>query len=172
MKRCPQCHQTFEEEWLSFCTDDGTTLIDDGLSSSEPPPTVMAPTPSDQAGWNVPSAELPPSSPEWRPPERVAQEWRPPPPPLHVQPPNKSLATASMVLGLISVTVGWLCFGPIPGIAAIILGAVALSQIKKNPDRVTGTSMAWTGIITGGVTVLIYLGFMIFYVIIAIAANA
>lgn len=77
-----------------------------------------------------------------------------------------------MILGIISVTVGWLCFGPIPGIASIILGAVALSQIKKTPDRVTGKQMAWAGIITGSVTVLLYVGVMIFYIFVVILANA
>ena len=76
-----------------------------------------------------------------------------------------------MILGIISVTVGWLCMGPIPGVAAIILGAVALSQIKKAPDRVGGKQMAWIGVVTGGLTVLIYAGLMIFYIVVAIAAN-
>ena len=76
-----------------------------------------------------------------------------------------------MVLGLISVTIGWLCFGPLPGIAAVILGAVSLSQMKKTPERVGGKQMAWTGIIAGGITVLLYAGLMIFYILIAVAAN-
>ena len=172
MKRCPTCHKTFEEQWLSFCTDDGTTLIDEYVAPSEPPPTIMATAEPYAPAWNLPSAELPPSSPEWRPPQRAVPEWQPPPPPSYVQPQNKNLATASMILGIISVTVGWLCFGPIPGIASIILGAVALSQMKKTPERVGGKQMAWTGIITGGVTVLLYIGIMIFYVFVIVAANA
>lgn len=172
MKRCPTCNQTFEEEWLGFCTQDGTTLIDEYVASSEPPPTIMAPAQPDTPTWNIPSGDLPPSSPAWRPAERAVPAWRPPPPPTHVQPQNKNLATASMILGIISVTVGWLCFGPIPGIASIILGAVALSQIKKTPELVGGKQMAWVGVITGSVTVLLYIGIMIFYVFIIVAANA
>ena len=77
-----------------------------------------------------------------------------------------------MVLGILSITVGWFCFGPIPAIIAIILGLVALSQMKKNPDHFGGQPFAWTGIITGGAMLLIYGGIMIFYVImIAIAAS-
>lgn len=171
MKRCPTCHQTFEEDWLSFCTRDGTTLIDEYVASSEPPPTVIAPAQLDPPAWNTPSADLPPSSPEWRPPQRAVPEWQPPPPPPYVQPQSKSIASAAMVLGIISVTIGWLCFGPLPGIAAIILGAVALSQMKKTPDRVGGKQMAWIGIVTGGVTVLLYIGIMIFYIFVMVAAN-
>lgn len=168
MKRCPTCNQTFEEEWLSFCTRDGTTLIDEYVASSEPPPTTMASIQPDAPAWNTPSADLPPSSPEWRPPQRAAREWKPPPPPFYVQPQSKSLATASMVFGIMSVTVGWLCMGPLFAIAAIVLGALSLSQIKKTPERVGGKQMAWTGVITGGLAIL---GIMIFYVFVIVATN-
>ncbi len=168
MKRCPTCNLTFEENWLSFCTEDGTTLIDEYVASSEPPLTIMAPA-SDAPAWNTSSAELPPSSPAWRPPpQRAVPEWQPPPPPSYVQPQNKSLATASMILGIISVTVGWLCMGPLFAIAAIVLGAVALSQIKKTPERVGGMQMAWTGVVTGSLAVV---GILIFYVFVIIASN-
>ena len=172
MKRCPTCNLTFQEEWLSFCTQDGTTLIDDAVTPVRPSPLITAAAEPDAPAGNTPSAELPPSSPEWRPPQRDVQEWQPPPPPSYIQPQSKSLATASMVLGIVSVTVGWLCFGPIPGIASIILGGVALSQMKKAPERVGGKQMAWIGVITGSVTVLLYAGLMIFYIVVAIAANA
>jgi hypothetical protein len=168
MKRCPTCNLTFEEDWLSFCTQDGTTLIDDAVSPSQPPPTLMAPAQPDAPAWNTPSAELTPSAPEWRPPQRAVPEWKPPPPPLYAQPQNKSLATASMILGILSVTVGWLCMGPLFAIAAIVLGAVALSQIKKTPERVGGKPMAWTGVITGSLGVL---GIIIFYVFVIVVGN-
>ena len=61
----------------------------------------------------------------------------------------------------------------IPATIAIVLGLVALSQMKKNPEHFGGQPFAWTGIITGGLMLLIYGGIMIFYVImIAIAASA
>lgn len=166
MKRCPICNQTFEEEWLSFCTQDGTTLIEESISAHEPPPTIMAPPP-ELSSLSAPSPVAPPAD-QWQPPPPA---WQPPPPPAFAQPPNKSLATASLIIGIISVTVGWLCLGPIPGIAAIILGAVALSQMKKYPDRVGGKQSAVIGIVTGSITVLIYIGFMIFYIVVMIAAN-
>ena len=28
MKRCPTCNQQFTDEWLTFCTQDGTSLVD------------------------------------------------------------------------------------------------------------------------------------------------
>ncbi|HZI49236.1 MAG TPA: DUF4190 domain-containing protein, partial [Pyrinomonadaceae bacterium] len=145
-------------------------------ASNEPPPTVLAPSQPDpsaaQPTWVTPSAELPSSPAQWRPPEPATPIWQPPPPPAYAQQENKSLAIAAMVIGIISVSVGWLCLGPIPGVAAIIMGAVALSQIKKTPDRVGGKPMAVVGVVTGSVTVLIYAGIMIFYLVVLIAANS
>jgi hypothetical protein len=174
MKRCPSCNETFVEEWLSFCTRDGSTLIEDAGPASEPPPTIMASPPAvpklGQANLNLPAAEYgAPVRQFGEPPIQPA--WQPPPPPSYARPQNKGLATASMVLGILSITVGWFCFGPIPAVAAIVLGLVALSQMKKNPDHFGGQPFAWTGIITGGLMLLIYGGIMLFYVImIAIAA--
>src|SRR5690242_9200544 len=176
MIRCPTCNQTVTEDWLSVRTQDGTTLVEESTASNEPPLTILAPPQSDasaaQPTWVTPSAELPPSAPQWQPPEPATPIWQPPPPPTYAQPENKSLATAAMVIGIVSVTVGWLCLGPIPGIAAIIMGAVALSQIKKTPDRVGGKPMAVVGVVTGSVTVLIYAGIMVFYIVVLIAANS
>jgi len=75
-----------------------------------------------------------------------------------------------MVIGIISATVGWLCLGPIPGVLAIILGAVALSQIKKNPERNAGGQLAWIGIATGTLTVVVYVIFFLIYIIALIAS--
>ena len=169
MKRCPSCNQTFDEEWLSFCTNDGTTLIEDPGSVSEPPPTIVAPPPlvprPEHANVDLPAAEYGAPVRQYAEPS-IQPEWQPPPPPTYAQPQSKGLATASMVVGIASVA----CLGPVPGIVAIILGLVALSQIKKNPDHMGGQSFAWTGIITGGVTVLVYGVIMIFYVILIASA--
>lgn len=75
---------------------------------------------------------------------------------------------ASMILGIISITIGWLCFGPLLAIAAIVTGAIALSQIKKTPERVGGKQMALIGVVTGSLAVL---GIMIFYVFVLVAGN-
>ena len=172
MRRCPTCNQTFEEDWLTFCTQDGTTLVDDSTPSSEPPPTILAPEAAgspvggEQATWNLSAAEQVVSAPHWQP-QPAAPMWQPPPPPINLQPPNKSLATAAMIVGILSV----LCLGPIPAIFAIVLGGMSLSQINKEPTRVGGKQMAWAGIITGGVSIVIYGALIILYIIV-IAANA
>lgn len=137
---------------------------------SRPPLTVQAPPaatdPNNQVTWNLP-ADPGGAGARLQPPPKAA--WQPPPPPAYAQPPSKSLAIASMILGIISITVGWMCFGPIPAIAAIVLGGVSLSQIKKNPDRVTGRPLALTGVITGSLALVMFAVVMVIYVFAAIA---
>lgn len=43
MKRCPQCHQTYTDETLKFCRDDGTLLQDNNSSSTESSDTLLLP---------------------------------------------------------------------------------------------------------------------------------
>ena len=64
-----------------------------------------------------------------------------------------------MVCGIFSVTIGWCCYsGTITSLASIILGIVALNQIKNQPELQSGKSMAIVGIVLGAA----------YYVIIAI----
>jgi hypothetical protein len=92
--------------------------------------------------------------------------WQPPPPPAVYprQQPTQGLALASMVVGVLSMF-GLFCLGPIPGIAALILGLVALSQIKKAPDQNTGKPLAIVGVVTGSFSILIFVGWLVFVMI-------
>ena len=59
-----------------------------------------------------------------------------------------------MLTGLLGLVLG--CFGPLPGVAAVVLGWIALSQIKRMPDAVGGKPMAIIGIVTGALTIVFY----------------
>jgi type II secretory pathway pseudopilin PulG len=66
---------------------------------------------------------------------------------------RKGLAVASLILGIISIpTLGLLGVG---AITAIVLGAVAISRIKKDPATYGGKGMAIGGIITSAVALLL-----------------
>lgn len=43
MKRCPTCQRTFEDDSLTYCLDDGTPLVSEASSDSEP--TLVSPSP-------------------------------------------------------------------------------------------------------------------------------
>src|ERR1051326_7196845 len=93
MKYCPQCKRQFEEPWLSFCSDDGTPLIQDLTPPKDPnwDPTIREPNrettydnpperkaqclprhPPMRGGWIAPDERPPMTPPVWQPP--------PPPP--------------------------------------------------------------------------------------------
>ena len=70
---------------------------------------------------------------------------------------RKGLAIASLVLGIISIpTLGLLVVG---AITAIVLGAIALGRIKKEPATYGGKGMAIVGIISSAVSLLLIAGF-------------
>jgi hypothetical protein len=71
------------------------------------------------------------------------------PPPLPGIPPTSGLAVWSLVLGILGVA---LCFGPLTGIPALILGIIALNRINSDPDKFGGKGLAIGGIVMGGVS--------------------
>ena len=90
----------------------------------------------------------PPAMPQQQRP--IAPVWQPPPAPFRPPPqPQTGLAVASLVLGLVSITVGWCYVGMLTSPVAIIMGIIALVQIKNNPTQYGGKPLAITGIVTG-----------------------
>ncbi|MGB7923632.1 MAG: DUF4190 domain-containing protein [Pyrinomonadaceae bacterium] len=188
MKRCPACDQTYTDDALSFCINDGTALVSDRPSSYNPQATIMSPPPSvtemppygdagptdwsaprysPPADLNAPGAWIPPPAPgSWQQPMGA------PPPGMHpgVMRPaqqQQGLAVASLICGVISITLGLICGGPVLGTAAIILGIIALLQIKNDPRRYGGKGLAIAGIITGGLWIL----FGVFFLLILIGGS-
>ena len=168
MKYCPQCKRQFNEEWLSFCSDDGTPLIQELTPAADPnwDPQIREPKvktederetqwlprePPLPGGWIAPD-ERPPMTPgPWTP--------APPPAPLPYVPfrtqKSQGLALASMITGILGLFM-FGCFFPIPGIVAFVLGLVSLSQIKKSPEKFGGKPYATAGMIMGGISILVF----------------
>jgi hypothetical protein len=160
MKRCPTCNQTFDEDWLSFCTNDGTTLIENSPATSEPAPTIMSPAPpppsnpSEPANWNSPSGWDAPSGGfgygQFPAQQRSPPVWEPPRPPAYDYGPTQGMAVASLVTGIFSITIGLCCYlGVISSPVAICLGIYSINQIKNSPDKFTGRPFAIAGIVMG-----------------------
>jgi hypothetical protein len=174
MKRCPKCNQVFTDEWLTFCTQDGTSLVAVETSSSEPPPTLVRPemppsvSPLEQPTLDMPGSPRPPPA-VYSPPQITPSGWTTPPPPPYPVSQEKNLALVSMILGIVSIPLNFCCYiGVIIAPVAIGLGIYSLSQIKKDPQRHGGKGMAIAGIIGGALSfvslliiILIYgLGFL------------
>jgi hypothetical protein len=171
MKHCPACNTTFADDELIYCTDDGTVLVPgDGSYNSESqatrafadqPPTVAMPPPR-PTQYGVGASSNQPQQPQpygWA--NSSPPAWVPPPvqqfAPLPVrQQQTQNMAIVSLVLGIASITFGWICGGLILAPAAVILALVALSQVKRNPAQYGGKPMALGGLITGGIVLLVH----------------
>ena len=172
MKRCPTCNREFTDEWLTFCTQDGTSLVEVQSVAPEPPPTFAYPpipptvARSEEPTLDYPDAYTPPPVPAMARPTSP-QGWQPPPPPFVPAQQQQTMAAVSLALGIISITIGWCCsFGILTAPVAIALGIAALVQIKNNPSRYAGKGMAIGGIATGGV----YIAFLLLLIVIYGAA--
>jgi hypothetical protein len=176
MKYCPLCKRQFNEAWLSFCSDDGTPLIQELTPPADPNwnPHIRGPkveTPDEQPTQWLPRDPPAPGAwiaPDERPPMKPGP-WTPPPPPSapylpRTQQPSQNLAIASMITAIAGLLMAG-CFGPIPGIVALVLGLVALSQIKKSPEKFGGKPFATAGVIIGGITVMFYVFFLIWVIL-------
>src|SRR5215813_5508218 len=161
MKRCLTCNSSFDDESLSYCTNDGSVLVrEDDLPRpdpqatqlfTEPRPTLKTPPPptARYGPLQPPPQPQPPRPYGWA---NDKPSWTPPPPPGPVaMGPSQGLAVASLVLGLVSMTIGWCCyFGVLTGPIAVGLGIFSLVQIKNQPSQYTGKPLAIVGIVTGG----------------------
>jgi len=165
MKRCPVCNRTFDDPYLSFCPNDGTPLV--RMSPDEAHTVLM----SSQEAESAAAAPNPPSAPQpygWA--NDTPAQWTPPPPPAirgrATQ--QQTLAAASLILGIIGITFGWFCGGPFFALLAIVLGIVAMFQIRKDPVHHGGKPMALIGLILGAIVLVIYLVIMVFWMIMLI----
>lgn len=198
MKRCPTCNRTFLDEHLSYCTDDGTPLVGQAQSSSfDPQATMLDPTPpttkdiSDPPptrafrpdempggwpqphAWSQPSPPTAPAQPSWSAPSTPPAAWTPPPPPggrfaVKKSQPNP-VAIASLAVGVFSMTIGLCCYlGMGAGPIAIVLGAVAMTQMKNSSTESAGKGMAIAGIATGAAS----FGLNLLFIILGIAMSS
>ena len=173
MKYCPQCTRQFTEPWLSFCSDDGTPLIEELQPARDPnwDPKIREPkvdTRSEQETQWLPRQPPVPGAwvaPDERPPMKPGP-WQPPPAPYvnRITPPSQGLALASMIVGILGLAAGG-CLGPIPGIVALVMGLTALSQIKKTPDKVSGKPFATAGVIIGAISTVFYMLLVIWFIL-------
>lgn len=93
------------------------------------------------------------------PPPPPSPAMPPPPVPYGGAQPTNGMAIASLVCGI----VGFLCF--VPAVVAIVLGAIARTQISQTEPPQKGQGMATAGMILGTVWIaLTVVYFVIFFV--------
>lgn len=70
---------------------------------------------------------------------------------------TSGLAVGALVTGILAIPTTCCCsIGSLPlGIAACVLGGIAMSKIKADPQRYGGKGMALAGLICGGISILL-----------------
>jgi hypothetical protein len=172
MKVCPNCNQTYTDESLNFCLNDGSTLTH--LKTDEPPPTILmnsarttSPNFADQPTnfTNQPNFGNAPLS-NWQ------NQSVSPNQPSYMAPPvmaaglNQTLPIISLVLGILAILI--CCYGGFPfGIAAVITGYLGMNNANSNPSQYGGKGLAIAGMVMGAAG----LAFTLVMILLAFAGN-
>src|SRR5689334_21604277 len=141
-----------------FCFKCGASMPDDAticlqcatpvqsVPTAPPPPQARqgGPSPVSNSAW----LNAPPSQTQYPPQQAYPPQAQPNPG--QYQPQTDGKATASLILGILSM----LCFGLLTGLPAIILGHISRGNIEQSRGRLTGAGMALTGLILGYVSIV------------------
>lgn len=161
MKQCPRCNQTYTDDDLNFCLNDGELLT----SFNDAPPTVFMDPPrvTGQTSWQ----SAPPPAP-WQGSQNVQNT--PYSVPTFSQPSrDQTLPTIALVLGILSVLM-ICCYGGIwLGAPAAVVGFLGMRNADSDPTRYGGRGMAIGGMVLGIVSFLAFIGWMVVLVFSSLA---
>jgi hypothetical protein len=177
---CPNCGTENEgtpgsRVTCRACTASFEVPFEQGAAAPTPAPSSNVPSfggrPVQPLGQTPPPAAAPPSqnpylaSPPVRPPPPAPVQpppnvWSPNAPGSFSAPPQpggitNGMAIASLVCGIVG------CCLPFANLAAIITGVVALNQINAGGNSQKGREMAIGGIVLGGLSCLMSVGWLI-----------
>lgn len=152
MKQCPRCNQTYTDDQLNFCLNDGELLTnfaaEPGRYADDAPPTILLDSArvTNPASW--PQGASPPAP--WQPQNMQNQPFGS----SFVQKRDQTLPTIAMILGILSVAL-ICCYGGIwMGLPAAILGFLGMRNADSDPGRYGGRGMAIAGMVMGTISLL------------------
>jgi len=155
MKICPSCRQTYNDDNLNFCLNDGSYL--QPFTANEPKTVLMdEPRITNQTNWEQQNYQ-PPSV--WEGQQSIQNQQ--PNYLTQVGGQSQSLATVSLVLGIFGLLLFCCQLGVPLGAGALITGFIAMNQEKSNPEKYSGRGLAIGGMITGGIALIIGIGYFI-----------
>lgn len=167
MKRCPKCGQIYPESDVNFCLNDGELLSRDVGGGQKPfadddsPPTLLMDPPrvTNQTNWAAPPPPALYQRPDMRAPD-VGGAFS-----ARTQSPDQTMAVVSLALGISSIAMVC-CYGGIwLGVPAAIVGLLALRNIQSDPERNGGRGLAIGGMVTGIITFILSILFLILAVL-------
>lgn len=156
MKRCLKCGQSYLDETLNFCLNDGEMLVVE--TGYAPPPTQFA---DDETPPTLVMNQPRVTNPiDWGPSSLAQQQQGMP----AAQYPHygmasygaakdQTLPTISLALGILSIVL--VCCpggGILLGLPAAIVGFIGLKNTDNNPAKFGGRGMAIAGMVIGIVT--------------------
>lgn len=173
MKQCPRCKQTYSDDQLNFCLEDGELLM---AFTEEPPPARYADDPPPTLLMNEARVTSPTNWPQSTPARPLAS-WQAPQQNLQnpsfgtpgfVRSRDQTMPTIALILGILSLPL-ICCFGGIwLGLPAALLGFLGMRNADRDPDRYGGRGMAVGGMVLGVVGFLATL----VYLFITVIANS
>ncbi|MBP6004723.1 MAG: DUF4190 domain-containing protein [Pyrinomonadaceae bacterium] len=161
MKQCPRCNQSYVDDQLNFCLNDGELLmqlVDEPARRpyDDSPPTIVMndPRATNPTNWAQPA---PPVMWQDQSNMQVPQYNAP----AFVQSRDQTLPTISLVLGIL----GFLmicCYGGIwLGLPAAIVGFMGMKNADGDPSRYGGRGLAIGGMVLGVISFLASFVFII-----------
>src|SRR5215213_9545923 len=168
MKKCPRCSQTYTDDGLNFCLNDGEHLT----FADEPPPTIFGDRTQEQEGetptvlLNRPRVTNQTNWPNAAPPA----PWQPASPGVQntgyvagfSRSADQTLPTISLILGVASVLM-ICCWGGLPlGAAALVTGFIGMRNADSDPTRYGGRGLAIAGMVLGIVSFVASFIYLIF----------
>ncbi len=152
MKICPRCNQTYDDDNLNFCLNDGELLME--TESIDAPPTIMMDAPrqtnDDWNNYDTGFANQSQVNPQNR--EIYRQPFANPQVSPNTDSKDQILPIISLSSGVLSIVLSFCCYlGILIGPIALITGFIGMSNANKTPGIYQGKNLAVIGMILGGV---------------------
>jgi len=168
MKQCPRCQQTYSDDSLNFCLNDGELLMafqqePSSPRFSDPPPTVVM----DQARRTNPVNWSGTASPpaQWSGTQQQMQQQPFGMAGAYTAKRDQTMPTIALILGILSLPL-MCCYGGIwLGLPAAVLGFLGMRNADKDPTRYGGRGMAIGGMVLGIIGVLATIAFIFIAII-------
>lgn len=154
MKQCPLCRQTYTDDNLNFCLNDGELLSVFGseatggrFADDSPPTIVLDPARrTNPAHWSA--SGQPPA--QWHQPQYMQNA--PFGSPGFSRSRDQTLPTVALILGIFSLPMVCCMGGLWLGLPAAVVGFLGMRNADSDPNRYAGRGMAVAGMVLGIIT--------------------
>jgi hypothetical protein len=182
MKTCPKCNAQYDDENLNFCLSDGELLMEAMPNQQTPEadadstPTMYMDSPRvTNQDWNPDFSNQTQQNHLDQPGPQNQQMYQPQYPggqnfPM-VASEDKTLATTSLVLGILSLVLMCCWLGLPLGAGALITGYIGISRANSDPETYAGKELAIIGMILGGISATLTVIFVFLQILAAIVGG-